>query len=150
MDDLVVGFRPWSICGCRIPAIGRAAVTLTAGRLSAGLAVAVALALVGTAREGTKAQEKQARVRSDRDRPCVRGGTASRRDSWGLAQVNKTVGSDFNRGPEAFTNASDIPIGARTQVDSARPNWDIGGETNNASGDAIASDRTRGGTPQDV
>src|ERR1051325_1267559 len=44
----------------RHPSHRRAAVTFTPGRVSVGLAVTVALALVGTAREGTNAQGKRA------------------------------------------------------------------------------------------
>ena len=64
--------------------------------------------------------------------------------------MNKAAGSDFNREPEAFTNAAPVAGRGRTQVDSVAAARDRGGEKTNDSGNAIASNCTRGGTPQDV
>ncbi len=58
------------------------------------------------------------------------------------------TGSDFNRGPGAFTNSARNSCSTATQVGSGRRTTVPGGEKNNAPGDAIASNRTRGGTPQ--
>ena len=64
--------------------------------------------------------------------------------------MNKAAGSDFIRGPESFTTAT-VPVrDSGTQVDSVTVPDGDGGEKTNGSGDAIASDLTRGGTPQDV
>lgn len=64
--------------------------------------------------------------------------------------VNKAAGSDFNPGPESFTTAAPVGATVETQVGSVRGCPNRGGEKTNGSGDAIASDLTRGGTPQDV
>jgi len=68
----------------------------------------------------------------------------------GVAQVNKAAGSDFNPGPGAFTTPRlHLGVVERRLIQPRRPG-EVVAKKNNAPGDAIASDLTRGGTPQDV
>jgi hypothetical protein len=57
-------------------------------------------------------------------------------------------GTDFIRGPGAFTNATGIPNSVERRLIQATEFGIPVAITNNASGDAIASNRSRGGTPQ--
>ncbi|QEG28051.1 hypothetical protein GobsT_28220 [Gemmata obscuriglobus] len=63
---------------------------------------------------------------------------------------NKAAGSDFNRGPRAFTTPVEFVAFRRRRSIQAGSATNSTGETNNTPGNAIASSRTRGGTPQDV
>jgi hypothetical protein len=64
--------------------------------------------------------------------------------------VYRAAGSDFNPGPETFTNAGVRHDGHQTSVVSVVSVMTNTGEKTNGTGDAIASKLTRGGAPQDV
>lgn len=66
------------------------------------------------------------------------------------SRKQQVAGSDFNRGPESFTTATPYQVVGRTQVGSVSHHLVRGGEKTNDSGDAIASNLTHGGSPQDV